>query len=105
MKETIWKRGCSLLLTLVLVIGLLPVTALAAENTAPTVKQFATVGQLRTEFDMDDETPEECFPIRLGNSIYTWNIAGVDPQGNGLVLVSDNNLYGNPFSSSMDLKD
>ena len=48
MKRTIWKRGCSLLLTLVLVIGLLPATALAAENTDPTVDQFATVEQLRT---------------------------------------------------------
>lgn len=29
MKRTIWKRGCSLLFTLVLVIGLMPATALA----------------------------------------------------------------------------
>ena len=31
MKRTMWKRGCSLLFTLVLVIGLMPVTALAID--------------------------------------------------------------------------
>ena len=90
MKRTIWKRGCSLLLTLVLVIGLLPATALAAENTDPTVDQFATVEQLRTAFDMDDDTTDKTFKKVYFSDEKKWCIAGIDPIGKGLVLVAQN---------------
>ena len=106
MNRTIWKRGCSLLFTLVLVIGLMPVTALAAENTAPTVEEFTTVEQLRTAFDMNDSTADKTFKkVYFGNKNQQWSIVGVDPVGEGLVLLFQSYMPWSYFSSSLALKD
>lgn len=84
------KRIVSLLCVLALCLGLLPATALAAENTAPTVEQFATVDQLRTAFDMNDNTTDKTFKKVYFSDEKKWCIAGIDPIGKGLVLVAQN---------------
>ena len=59
MRVKTFKRVSAALLTLVLLAGLMPAAAFAAdpvENTAPAVEDLATVDELRTEFDMDDST-------------------------------------------------
>ena len=61
MKRTMWKRGCSLLFTLVLVIGLMPVTALAdgITGTIPEGLQLnGTIVTGYTDTDTELEIPE-----------------------------------------------
>ena len=75
------------LLTLVLLAGLMPAAAFAAdpvENTAPAVEDLATVDELRTEFDMDDSTNKTFKQVYFGNKAWQWSIAGVDPAGGAI---------------------
>ena len=61
MKRTIWKRGCSLLFTLILVIGLMPVTALADGVTGPIPDGLQLNGTIVTGYtgtDTELEIPE-----------------------------------------------
>ena len=61
MKRTIWKRGCSLLFTLILVIGLIPVTALADGVTGPIPDGLQLNGTIVTGYtgtDTELEIPE-----------------------------------------------
>ena len=99
------KRILAVLFTLVLCLGLLPATALAAENTAPTVEQFATVDQLRTAFDMDDDTTDKTFKKVYFSDEKKWCIAGIDPIGKGLVLVAQNFLGKGNFYADDKVKD
>ena len=103
------RRILAVLFVLALCLGLLPATALAAENTAPTVEQFATVEQLRTAFDMDDTTDKIFKKIYFGYSgdiACQWSIVGVDPEGGGLVLFFQiPSMPWSYFSSSLALKD
>lgn len=109
MRLKLFKRVSAVLLTLVLLGGLMPATAFAAdpvENTAPAVEDFATVDELRTEFDMDDSTDETLKQVYFGNKAWQWSIAGVDPAGGGLVLLFGNSpVHRSYFSSSTDIKD
>lgn len=107
MRVKTFKRVSAALLTLVLLAGLMPAAAFAAdavENTAPAVEDFATVDELRTEFDMDDSTDKTFKKVYFGKS-KTWSIVGVDPVGGGLVLLSQNSTPSSYFSSSTDVKD
>ena len=109
MRLKLFKRGSAVLLTLVLLGGLMPATAFAAdpvENTAPAVEDFATVEQLQTGFDMDDSTSKTFKQLYFGNKTWQWSIAGVDPAGGGLVLLFGNSpVHRSYFSSSTDIKD
>ena len=61
MKRTIWKRGCSLLFTLILVIGLMPMTALADGVTGPIPDGLQLNGTIVTGYtgtDTELEIPE-----------------------------------------------
>lgn len=109
MRLKLFKRVSAVLLTLVLLGGLMPATAFAAdpvENTAPAVEDFATVEQLQTGFDMDDSTSKTFKQLYFGNKTWQWSIAGVDPAGGGLVLLFGNSpVHRSYFSSSTDIKD
>lgn len=109
MRLKLFKRVSAVLLTLVLLDGLMPATAFAAdpvENTAPAVEDFATVEQLQTGFDMDDSTSKTFKQLYFGNKTWQWSIAGVDPAGGGLVLLFGNSpVHRSYFSSSTDIKD
>ena len=109
MRLKLFKRVSAVLLTLVLMAGLMPATAFAAdpvENTAPAVEDFATVEQLQTGFDMDDSTSKTFKQLYFGNKTWQWSIAGVDPAGGGLVLLFGNSpVHRSYFSSSTDIKD
>ncbi len=108
MRLKLFKRVSAVLLTLVLMAGLMPAAAFAAdavENTAPAVEDFATVDELRTEFDMDDSTDKTFKKVYFGNNTWQWSIAGVDPEGGGLVLLFQNSTPSSYFSSSTDVKD
>lgn len=108
MRVKTFKRVSAALLTLVLLAGLMPAVAFAAdpvENTAPAVEDFATVDELRTEFDMDDSTDKTFKQVYFGNKTWQWSIAGVDPVGGGLVLLFQNSMPWSYFSSSTDIKD
>ena len=90
MRVKTFKRVSAALLTLVLLAGLMPAAAFAAdpvENTAPAVEDLATVDELRTEFDMDDSTNKTFKQVYFGNKAWQWSIAGVDPAG-GCILRS-----------------
>ena len=81
MRLKLFKRVSAVLLTLVLLAGLMPAAAFAAdpvENTAPAVEDLATVDELRTEFDMDDSTNKTFKQVYFGNKAWQWSIAGVD---------------------------
>ena len=107
MRLKLFKRVSAVLLTLVLLGGLMPATAFAAdpvENTAPAVEDFATVEQLQTGFDMDDSTDKTFKKVYFGKS-KTWSIVGVDPVGGGLVLLSQYSTPSSYFSSSTDVND
>lgn len=109
MKPQLRNSAFAVLLTLLLLAGMIPTTVFASdpvENTAPAVEDFATAEELRANFDMDDSTADKTFKrIYLGKENRWWSIVGVDPVGGGLVLLSQNYLYGYPFSSSTDVKD
>lgn len=109
MRLKLFKRVSAVLLTLVLLGGLMPATAFAAdpvENTAPAVEDFATVEQLQTGFDMDDSTSKTFKQLYFGNKTWQWSIAGVDPAGGGLVLLFGNSpVHRSYFSSNTDIKD
>lgn len=109
MRLKLFKRVSAVLLTLVVLGGLMPATAFAAdpvENTAPAVEDFATVEQLQTGFDMDDSTSKTFKQLYFGNKTWQWSIAGVDPAGGGLVLLFGNSpVHRSYFSSSTDIKD
>lgn len=109
MRVKTFKRVSAALLTLVLMAGLMPATAFAAdpvENTAPAVEDFATVEQLQTGFDMDDSTSKTFKQLYFGNKTWQWSIAGVDPAGGGLVLLFGNSpVHRSYFSSNTDIKD
>ena len=109
MRLKLFKRVSAVLLTLVLLGGLMPATASAAdpvENTAPAVEDFATVEQLQTGFDMDDSTSKTFKQLYFGNKTWQWSIAGVDPAGGGLVLLFGNSpVHRSYFSSNTDIKD
>lgn len=109
MRVKTFKRVSAALLTLVLLAGLMPAAAFAAdpvENTAPAVEDLATVDELRTEFDMDDSTNKTFKQVYFGNKAWQWSIAGVDPAGGGLVLLFGNSpVHRSYFSSSTDIKD
>ena len=108
MRVKTFKRVSAALLTLVLLAGLMPAAAFAAdpvENTAPAVEDFATVDELRTEFDMDDSTDKTFKKVYFGNNTWQWSIVGVDPVGGGLVLLFQITLEEGCFSSSTDIKE
>lgn len=109
MRLKLFKRVSAVLLTLVLLGGLMPATAFAAdpvENTAPAVEDFATMEQLQTGFDMDDSTSKTFKQLYFGNKTWQWSIAGVDPAGGGLVLLFGNSpVHRSYFSSNTDIKD
>ena len=109
MRVKTFKRVSAALLTLVLMAGLMPAAAFAAdpvENTAPAVEDFATVEQLQTGFDMDDSTSKTFKQLYFGNKTWQWSIAGVDPAGGGLVLLFGNSpVHRSYFSSNTDIKD
>lgn len=109
MKHKLFRRTSAAILSLMLIAGMVPAKVFAGdsvENTAPAVEDFATSEELRANFDMDDSTADKTFKrIYLGKENRWWSIVGVDPVGGGLVLLSQNSLYGNPFSSSTDVKD
>lgn len=102
------KRVSAALLSLVLLTGLMPAEAFAAdpvENTAPAVENFATADELRANFDMDDSTADKTFKKVYFGKSKTWSIVGVDPVGGGLVLLPQNSTPSGYFSSSTDVKD
>lgn len=108
MRVKTFKRVSAVLLTLVLMAGLMPAAAFAAdpvENTAPAVEDFATADELRANFDMDDSTADKTFKKVYFGKSKTWSIAGVDPVGGGLVLLPQNSTPSGYFSSSTDVKD
>ena len=108
MRVKTFKRVSAALLTLVLMAGLMPAAAFAAdavENTAPAVEDFATADELRANFDMDDSTADKTFKKVYFAKSKTWSIAGVDPVGGGLVLLPQNSTPSGYFSSSTDVKD
>ncbi len=98
MRVKTFKRVSAALLTLVLLAGLMPAAAFAAdpvENTAPTMEQFATVDEITTAFDMNsstaDKTMKKVYFGKNGTASQSWSIVGTDPVGGGLVL------YTNPY--------
>lgn len=108
MRLKLFKRVSAVLLTLVLLGGLMPAAAFAAdavENTAPAVEDFATADELRANFDMDDSTADKTFKKVYFGKSKTWSIVGVDPVGGGLVLLPQNSTPSGYFSSSTDVKD
>lgn len=108
MRVKTFKRVSAALLTLVLMAGLMPAAAFAAdavENTAPAVEDFATADELRANFDMDDSTADKTFKKVYFGKSKTWSIVGVDPVGGGLVLLPQNSTPSGYFSSSTDVKD
>lgn len=109
MKTKKIKKIIALLLSILLIAATIPipisVLAEDTDNTAPAVEDFATTDELRANFDMDDSTADKTFKKVYFGVNKTWSIVGVDPVGGGLVLLSQNSLYGNPFSSSTDVKD
>lgn len=108
MRVKTFKRVSAALLTLVLMAGLMPAAAFAAdavENTAPAVEYLATVDELWTEFDMDDSTDKTFKQVYFGNKAWQWSIAGVDPAGGGLVLLFGNSpVHRSYFSAALTSK-
>lgn len=86
------KKFVALLLSVLLIATMIPISVLAGDsgNTAPAVEDFATVEQLRTAFDMDDDTTDKTFKKVYFSDEKKWCIAGIDPIGKGLVLVAQN---------------
>lgn len=106
MKHKAFKKIWAVLLIVALVVGLWPaVPIFASAPAAPAVEDFATVEQLRSNFDMDDDTTNKTFKKVYFGVDKTWSIVGVDPEGGGLVLLLQSSLRGKPFSSSTDVKD
>lgn len=108
MRHTRLHRAWASVLSLALLAGMTPTAVSAAdavENTAPAAENFATVDQLRANFDMDDSTADKTFKKVYFGKSKTWSIAGVDPVGGGLVLLSQNSTPSSYFSSSTDVKD
>lgn len=107
MKIKRMKKFVALLLSVLLIATMIPISVLAGDsgNTAPAVENFATADELRANFDMNDDTTDKTFKKVYFGKNKTWSIVGVDPVGGGLVLLSQNYLYGYPFSSSSDVKD
>lgn len=107
MKIKRMKKFVALLLSVLLIATMIPISVLAGDsgNTAPAVENFATADELWANFDMDDSTADKTFKKVYFGKSKTWSIVGVDPVGGGLVLLSQNYLYGYPFSSSTDVKD
>ena len=107
MKIKRMKKFVALLLSVLLIATMIPISVLAGDsgNTAPAVENFATADELRANFDMNDDTTDKTFKKVYFGKNKTWSIVGVDPVGGGLVLLSQNYLYGYPFSSSTDVKD
>lgn len=106
MKHKAFKKIWAVLLIVALVVGLWPaVPIFANETTAPAVENFATADELRANFDMDDSTADKTFKKVYFGKSKTWSIVGVDPVGDGLVLLSQNSTPSSYFSSSTDVKD
>ena len=101
------KKFVALLLSVLLIATMIPISVLAGDsgNTAPAVEDFATADELRANFDMNNSTVDKTFKKVYFGKNKTWSIVGVDPVGGGLVLLSQNYLYGYPFSSSTAVKD
>ena len=87
MKQNKIKKGLSLILTLALVVGLLPVMpgnvdkVVAAGGSAPSITAYATKEQLMTSFDLDgssDTVGKIVFGKNENGTAQEWYIAGSD---------------------------
>lgn len=98
------SRLLAILLSLILMIGMIPVTAYAVGNTDDTdlpVEEFATAEQLRAFNTDDTDGSTSAAKVYLGENGQQWWIAG-SQDGGSLVLFSASSLGNETFQSDLN---